>query len=150
MNILVVEDELLVAMDIEAILSPLASRILYADGTAQALEIAGREPVDLALLDLRLKFGDSGLALAELLLEHHSIPSVFITANADAASYASAFALGVLPKPFSPLELLGTIYAVREILRGEPPSALPERLTLYSDGRVLAPSAEPESGRRSA
>lgn len=150
MNILVVEDELLVAMDIEAILSPLASQIFYADGTEQALDIAAREPIALALLDLRLKFGDSGLALAELLLEHHSIPSVFITANADAASYASAFALGVLPKPFSPLELLGTVYAVREILRGESPSALPQRLILYSDGRFLAPPDEAESDRRSA
>jgi DNA-binding response OmpR family regulator len=144
MNILVVEDEPVVAMDIEGILESAGARIFYASGTQQALDIARRQPVDLALLDLRLQFGDSGLALAELLLEHHSIPSIFVTANAQALDYASSFALGVLPKPFTPLELLATVRAVREILRGEQPSSVPPRLRLYSDGRVLEGAAAPQ------
>jgi len=79
--------------------------VLEAEDGQCGLELARAEDPDLALLDVRMPRLD-GFELAEALRGNsrtRAIPVVFVSGEADPASYARARALGAagfLPKPF--------------------------------------------------
>ena len=71
-------------------------------------------PVDLALIDLRLR-GESGLTLAIHLRERHEIPIVMLTGVGDEIDKIIGLETGAddyLIKPFNPRELVARIRAV--------------------------------------
>lgn len=71
-------------------------------------------PVDLALIDLRLR-GESGLTLAIHLRERHEIPIVMLTGVGDEIDRIIGLETGAddyLIKPFNPRELVARIRAV--------------------------------------
>jgi two-component system chemotaxis response regulator CheY len=84
--------------------------VLEAEDGQRGLELARSEDPDLALLDVRMPRLD-GFELGEALradTQTRAIPVVFVSAEADPASYARARALGAagyLPKPFDPRRL---------------------------------------------
>jgi CheY-like chemotaxis protein len=78
LRVLVVEDEFLVAMDIEAMLRELACEVVGPIGNlASALQAAREETLDLALLDANLG-GEPVTAVAEALIAR-AVPIVFCT-----------------------------------------------------------------------
>ena len=99
-RILLVEDEMLIALDIEATLHQLGHEVF----SAKHLE----HGVDLAILDFQLKAGDTtGLA-------HHlrdiGIPFVVCSGNISLDDLGAAFAgASFLPKPFSTDGLLDAV-----------------------------------------
>lgn len=109
-RILIVEDELIVALELEDRLSRQGYAIV---GTARSAEEAlaildddpdreAQGPVDLALLDLRLAGARDGVELAQDLRER-GIPFVFLTAHGDDETLARIKAVepqGYLLKPF--------------------------------------------------
>lgn len=137
MQILVVEDEALVAQDIESTLRSAGIEVYAAAGTDEALSLAERTEFDLALLDVRLGYGESGLMLAEMLLDRHAVPSLLLTGMGELPGHIGAFALGVLAKPFTPGDLVSAVQAVRAALTGGPVPAGPAGLTLFTE-RVTA------------
>jgi DNA-binding response OmpR family regulator len=85
---------------------------LEASDGEQALELSGREPPDLVLLDWHLPGRTGSQVLDELKRRHPDLPVVVLTAKHEAPHRALAEALGVdvfLTKPFSPIELLDTV-----------------------------------------
>jgi two-component system, cell cycle sensor histidine kinase and response regulator CckA len=103
-SILIVEDEFVIAMDLQAMLERLGYTVLdIAVSAEEALDAIARLRPDLVLLDIRLANGSSGIAVAEELRHTSDIPFVFITAHADADTVRQAEATEpyhYLLKPF--------------------------------------------------
>jgi DNA-binding response OmpR family regulator len=86
--------------------------VLEASDGDQALELIGREPPDLVLLDWKLPGRAGSQVLDEIKHRHPALPVVVLTAEHQPPHRALAEALGVdvfLTKPFSPMELLDTV-----------------------------------------
>jgi CheY-like chemotaxis protein len=86
-NILVVENEVVIADDICLRLKKLDYQVLEPALTyRQALHSVNHELPDLVFIDLRLTGKKTGIDVARYILKHSNIPFVFITACGDSAS----------------------------------------------------------------
>ncbi|MBU3029060.1 response regulator [Paracoccus marinaquae] len=81
-RILIIEDEVIIAMDLKGIVQAMDHQVTGIARThAQALDLAGQQRPDLILADIRLADGSSGIdAVNELLSDLGDIPVIFITA----------------------------------------------------------------------
>ena len=97
-RILIVEDEMMVAMDMEAVIEDLGFKAvgIAADST-EALALADRQP-DVALVDLHLRDGLTGPDVGRELVKR-GIQVVFVTANPRIVASGIPGALGVVEKP---------------------------------------------------
>ena len=108
-RILIVEDENIVALDIERSLQRLGYEVVErASRGEEAIEKAAAHRPDLVLMDIRLKGEMSGIEAADTIRKHSGVPIVFLTACADEqtlqrAKLAEPF--GYLLKPFDEREL---------------------------------------------
>jgi len=98
MKILIVEDEVLVAMDLTAQVEALGAQVLGpAHSLRDALDLVDVEDVDLALLDVNLR-GQPSFPVARRLQERH-VPFLFLTGY-DSPGMGEGFDhVRVLPKP---------------------------------------------------
>ncbi len=129
MRVLIVEDEILVAMEFEETLTELGHDVvgIAADRpTALALAAQG---VDVALVDINLRDGETGIDIGRMIAKDVAV--VFVTANAGLLGDQAPGAIGVLPKPASRQALAGAVdYAgmaragAQSILLPSPPAAL--------------------------
>ena len=104
LRVLVVEDEFLVAMDIEAMLRDLACEVVGPIGNlASALQAAREERLDLALLDANLG-GEPVTTVAEALIAR-AVPIVFCTGYQGENLCSRYPATSTLMKPFQPADL---------------------------------------------
>jgi DNA-directed RNA polymerase specialized sigma24 family protein len=81
-KILVIEDEAIIALDLQAIIAEMGHAITGVAATHRdAVRLAGRERPDLILSDIQLADGSSGIeAVTEILKAAAGVPVVFITA----------------------------------------------------------------------
>ncbi|WP_062018191.1 response regulator [Aureimonas sp. AU4] len=105
LRILIVEDEAVIALELEDIVERLGHTVVGSAATARrALQIAGSSgPIDLAIMDVALAGAQNGIEAAQRLREDHSIPCLFVSAQGDAFTRAAANEwqpLGFLDKPF--------------------------------------------------
>lgn len=109
----VVEDESVIAMDIEARLTALGYDLLgSADCAAVALPALARLRPDIVLMDIGIKGDMDGVSLASRIRDQFDLPSIFLTAFSDDESIARAMVanpLGFLSKPFSDREVRAAI-----------------------------------------
>jgi two-component system, response regulator PdtaR len=102
-RILIVEDEMFVAMDIEAAVIKAGHKVVGFAGTAErAVALADEMRPDLVLMDIRLLGERDGVDAAIEIRQRFDIPSLLISAYSDAetrARAAPARALGSLPSP---------------------------------------------------
>jgi DNA-binding response OmpR family regulator len=130
MRILIVEDEALVALEVESILAMAGHQpIAVADDLESTLAALEAATPDLALVDIQLARGASGLDVAAA-LKARGIPTLFATGNCPEAR-RDDLAIGCLHKPFSDRTLTGAVEAVAAILRGAEPRQLPGSLRVY-------------------
>ena len=132
MDILVVEDEFLLALALEDCLTRAGHRVIGpARRRADALDCAARARPDLVLLDIRLAGGDDGVELAAELDERVGAPILYASGQTEEARDAPV-GLGVLRKPYSERDLLRSVRVVERMRRGEVPrEEVPEALTLF-------------------
>lgn len=117
MKILIVEDEALIAMSIEAILEDNGYDVVeIADDEASALEAAERHNPELALVDMRLAGGDSGLSVARK-LNAMGVAVVFATGNCPGAAIQK-LAIGCLHKPLSDDQIIAGVSVADAKRRG--------------------------------
>ncbi|MBP0437432.1 response regulator [Tianweitania sediminis] len=103
-NVLVVEDEILVAIEIEHVLEELGhAPVGIAVDSRAALDLACRAEV--ALVDLNLRDGATGPEIGRALAEKHGITVLFMTANPSQLGEGIPGTLGVLSKPVADDEL---------------------------------------------
>ncbi|MFQ3679785.1 MAG: ATP-binding protein [Pseudanabaenaceae cyanobacterium] len=108
-GVLVVEDEAIVAMDIENTLTRLGYTVWASVASAeQALSILATGQPDLALCDIQLAGAIDGIALSEILHDRFGIPVVFLTAHGDVVTLERAKRVqpfGYIVKPFQEKDL---------------------------------------------
>ena len=89
--VLVVEDERVVAKDLQQTLVRLGYRVPLTVATgAAALEAVSQNCPDLVIMDIRIEGDLDGIDTAELLRNRFDVPVVFLTAYADQATVARA------------------------------------------------------------
>lgn len=109
--VLVVEDEMVLAMLVEDILGDAGYRVLKAARVAKALElVAGDDPIDAALLDINLA-GKQVFAVAEQ-LRRQGVPFVFASGYGEKGLPEEFRDCPVLQKPYLPEALTGAIAAL--------------------------------------
>lgn len=112
-NILIVEDEPLIALDISRKLEKLEYNILDVCHSAKdALKALKRETPDFVLLDIHLGQGDDGISVGEYIHNHLKIPFVYLTSFSDSKTIQRAKYTGpkgYLVKPFKAQDLFSTI-----------------------------------------
>lgn len=101
---LIVEDEIFVALDLERILTDAGYDVcaIAPDGEAA---IAAAPACDFAFVDVNLRDGSTGPAIARRLVEEHGVRVVFVTANPSQIGQP-AHGLGYVRKPFSDAVIL--------------------------------------------
>lgn len=132
LRIVVVEDEGLVALQIETFLEAAGHVVLgAADDRASALELVRTvsSPPDLALVDIRLASGARGTDVAADLVAR-GIPVLFVTGNCP-GERGRELALACLHKPFSQGELVAAVAVAQAVLQGHATLSLPAALHLY-------------------
>jgi CheY-like chemotaxis protein len=129
-RILVVEDNAFAALDMGEMLTERGFCVVGMTTTSSDAIEKAADGIDLALVDVMLAGGSSGIGTAAVLRERYGVPSLFIT-GALPGMEARAAGMGFLSKPFTDEDLLRSIEAVMARLDGREPVNLPANLTLF-------------------
>lgn len=126
MKVLIVEDEMLLAMDMEAMIEDSGHQVL---GEAASLEEVERLPdslnPQLAFVDLHLANGSNGLDVCKLIQQRWpDALVVFVTANVAKIPEDFVGAHGVIAKPFSHAGVVNAIHYLAEGVFDPPPHSL--------------------------
>jgi CheY-like chemotaxis protein len=112
LRVLVVEDELLILMMIEDMLSDLGcSAVVSAPSVGKALVLIAGQQFDIAMLDMNLG-GSESSAVAQA-LARHGVPFVYCTGNQASSDTRGELERAVLRKPFSVEELATALHVAR-------------------------------------
>jgi len=132
-RILIIEDEALVAMELRFVLEDLGHEVLGVAATAKAArDLAKQKAVDLALVDIHLSDGPTGIALGRELGQDMGVSVLFMTANPGMVQGGVAGAIGVLSKPTDEQAVETAVdYALRR-RQGEPVDYAPPGLQLFA------------------
>ncbi len=134
-KILIVEDESIVAKDIQFSLNKLGYAVCgIASSSDKAIDLAGKEQPDLVLMDIMLKGDINGIDTALKMKELFTVPVIFLTAYADEATLEKAKIAepyGYIIKPFKEVDLQTTI-EVAVYKHGKEQAIKRERDFLYS------------------
>jgi len=113
-RILIVEDERIIAADLEENLKDMGYEVCGITGFGEeALELAAEHRPDLVLMDIKLQGAMDGIETAAEMKARFQLPVVYLTAfsNGEILSRAEvAEPFGFLVKPFQPGELRATIH----------------------------------------
>ena len=112
-KVLIVEDESVVAWDIQETLESLGYKVVAnVTSGAEAIQIPAALKPDLVLMDIRLEDDIDGITAAEQIRDRFDIPIIYLTAHADEYTWQRAIntnPYGYLIKPFQERELQTTI-----------------------------------------
>ena len=112
-NIYIVEDESIVAKDIQNSLQKLGYNILGIsnNGSDAIKNIVDLEP-DIVLMDIMIKGNMTGIEVADIIKKEYNMPVIFLTAYGDEATLAKAKITepyGYILKPFKEIDLRSSI-----------------------------------------
>lgn len=112
-NILIVEDESIIAIDLQTRLISSGYNVIDIVSTEKdVFAVVDKKSTDLILLDIMLKDGNDGVVIAKKIRAEYNIPVIFISAYADKKTLARAKLAepyGYILKPFEVRELHSTI-----------------------------------------
>ena len=114
-RILIIEDEPIIAMDIEELVLSCGHRVVgVAASETEALQIAERHRPGLILADINLGAGGDGSSAVQRIMQRHYAPVIFVTAYPERLlTGEAAEPTFVITKPFEPLTLaIATFQAV--------------------------------------
>ncbi|OYX36523.1 MAG: response regulator [Caulobacterales bacterium 32-69-10] len=102
LRVLIVEDEVLLAAELEYLVAASgAAPVGHAMTSVEAVSLADQLRPDLALVDVHLSDGPTGIDAARQMTEHCGAIVLFITANMKRLPEDFAGACGVMSKPYS-------------------------------------------------
>jgi len=123
-RILIVEDEILVALELQSILHDLGYEALgIAPDLATAHSYFDRE-IDLALVDLNLRDGLTGPQIGAT-LGSNGVTVLFVTANPRLLGSGIAGAIGVITKPTDEEMVRSAVTYALSVRSGQPAEAPP-------------------------
>jgi CheY-like chemotaxis protein len=124
-RVLIVEDEALLAMDIEAMVQDGGHEVVGEAASLDEVEdmVLPVAP-DLAFVDIQLARGSSGLDVCALIRRRWAdAVIIFVTANPKKIPEDFAGAHGVIPKPFTRNGLVSALHYIEEGVCDPPPSS---------------------------
>ncbi|MFL4995340.1 MAG: response regulator [Microvirga sp.] len=102
LRILIVEDEILIALELESLLQDLGHDVVgMAASSRDALSLGQELKPDLAFVDIHLADGPTGVDVARHLAAQHQVTVLFMTANTKRIPEDFAGAWGVIAKPYT-------------------------------------------------
>ncbi|RYE88687.1 MAG: response regulator [Hyphomicrobiales bacterium] len=126
LKILIVEDEPLLAMDVEMMVED-AGHVVVAEAASlfDVEELDAEVAPDIAFVDMHLAKGTNGLDVSALIQERWKAAIIiFVTANPAMIPPDFAGAHGVIPKPFSRNGFMSAINYIVEGITAPPPMSL--------------------------
>ncbi len=131
-RILIIEDEALVAMELRFVLEDLGHEVIAMAADARAARKAvDAAEVDLALVDIHLSDGPTGIELGRELAQEQGVTVLYMTANPGMLGEGVAGTIGVLSKPTDERAVQTAVdYALRR-RHGEPVDYAPPELRLF-------------------
>ncbi len=123
LNVIIVEDEALLALELEALVEEAGHRVVgWATCSSEACELIDTVEADLALVDVQLSDGPTGVDVARHAIEVRNGAVVFTTANPKRIPDGYAGALGVISKPYTMHGLIDALGYLQEAMSSPPPS----------------------------
>ena len=131
-RILIIEDEALVAMELRFVLEDLGHEVVGTVADARTARTLVQEAeVDLALVDIHLSDGPTGIDLGRELGQDLGVTVLFMTANPGMVRNGVAGTIGVLSKPTDERAVQTAVdYALRR-RAGRPIEYAPPELQLF-------------------
>jgi len=121
MKIIIVEDDALIAYQIQSCVENLGHNVLALfDNGVSALEFLSEHKVDFAFMDIELNGSMDGIQCAYLLKNDYNTPSVFVTSHDETDVIEEAISinpLNFLPKPFSDKNIEAVVALVEITLK---------------------------------
>ena len=132
-TLMIVEDEVLVSILLRDELQKAGYKVLdLTDRLDAAMEVAKAEKPDLALVNIRLAKGDDGIELSKH-LKGLGIPVLLISGQVSRANSAKTVAIGSMPKPYDPEEMLLAVAYLLARLNGDDTLQKPHQLEVFDD-----------------
>lgn len=124
LRVVIVEDEAILVMDIEAMVEDLGHVVVAEAASFQEVETMSLDTApDLAFVDVQLARGSSGLDVCGLIMDRWpGTAVVFVTANPSMLPEDFLGAHGVIPKPFSRAGLTSALRFLEEGILDPPPT----------------------------
>lgn len=134
-NVFIVEDENIVAKDIEQSLKKLGYNVVgMASSGEKVKELLEAGPLpDIFLMDIMIKGDMNGIEVAEFVKENYNLPVIFLTAYADENTLSKAKITepyGYILKPFKEIDLHTTIEMA--LYKHQKTSEIKKELDVYS------------------
>ena len=108
-RILIVEDEMIVALDMETTLSELGHEVTMVSTTDEAVKVTEAGGIDLAIIDYHLKDGKTDAVAASL--RHAGVPFIVCSGSAGLQELGEIFqGTTFLPKPFTTSGLMEALF----------------------------------------
>lgn len=130
LSVLIVEDEILLATELSYLVEEVGCRdVGHAMSSAEAFELAARLRPDLALVDVHLRDGPTGVEVARRIVGDCGGVALFMTANVKRLPDDFAGACGVIGKPYSEHSVKMALQYLQSCMRngrapGLPPAGL--------------------------
>ncbi|MGV9006423.1 MAG: response regulator [Brevundimonas sp.] len=132
-RILIIEDEALVAMELRFVLEDLGHEVVGTAADAKsARALAAETDIDLALVDIHLSDGPTGVALGRELGQDLGVTVLFMTANPGMVHDGVAGTVGVLSKPSDERAVQTAVDYALGRRAGRPVTFAPPELRLFA------------------
>ncbi len=113
MNVLVVEDEIIIAAELSLLLNEMGYFVCgMAINYTSGVKLLEEKKPDLAIIDINLGGSKTGIDLGHFINENYNIPFIFLTSNVDQSTIESALECrphSYLLKPFNKIEIFTSI-----------------------------------------
>ena len=143
-KILIVEDNVIIADDMQSMLEDIGynivANVVDYEGAANALATLD---IDLALVDIVLASKKTGIDLGRHIRENYNIPFIFVTSNSDKATVENAKSVkpnGYLVKPFEQQDLFTSIEIALSNFNSDTVSLAKETAEEEADGKLVSNS----------
>ncbi len=133
-RILIIEDEALVAMEMRFVLEDLGYEVVGIAATALEARDAAQagRPIDLALVDIHLSDGPTGVELGRELAQDEGVTVIYVTANPGMLQAGVAGTIGVLCKPTDEYAVQTAVEYALHRRRGHVVQFAPPELRLFA------------------
>ena len=136
-TLLIVEDEVLPAMTLRDELERAGYHVMDLTDRYQEAVAAAREcRPDLALVNIQLQGRDHGIELATE-LKGMGVPVLFISGQTSRARSAATVAIGSLPKPYHPLDMVQAVNYLLAHLTGAETGPAPAGLEVFDENGAV-------------
>lgn len=119
MDVLIIEDDLILALSMELMLKKMGfNKILKCTTGEEAIGMVNQNNLDLLLVDIQLGEGISGIDAVKAIQKTHDIPALYVTGNSDLYNREMASEtryLSYLVKPITFRELKKAVEEIKPI-----------------------------------